>query len=65
MSSATTTLKRVNLFKTYLVSQNEGEETEKTEEKPAEPTSALTYKTYAPTRASFNTFQGRIKRYFS
>jgi hypothetical protein len=65
MSSARNTPKKDNLFKTYIISQNEGEETEAEQEKPAEQTSSWSYEAYTPKRASFHTLRGKIKRYLA
>ncbi len=64
MSSLKNTPQEVNLFKTYLVNQNEGEEAEAEEQKPAEQ-SSWSHESYTPKRASFHTWRGKIKRYLA
>lgn len=66
MSSVTNYQEKHDLFNTYLVNQDEGNETEeKPAETPVEPTASWAYKAYMPQRASFHSIQGKIKRYFA
>lgn len=63
--SSTTTKQQDNLFKIYLLSQDEPEEKENPEERPAEKTSSWKYERYTPKRASFHTMSGKVKRYLA